>query len=60
MGTVFRRLRYWVRQRELEAALQEELAFHQALKQQELEANGFSPEDALHRAPRARQRDARV
>jgi predicted permease len=52
MGTVFRRLWYWVRQRELEAALQEELAFHHALKQQELEANGLPPDDAHFTARR--------
>ena len=52
MGTVFRRLRYWLRQRELEAALEEELEFHGALKQQELTANGLSPEDARFTARR--------
>jgi predicted permease len=52
MGTVFRRLRYWLRQRELEAALQEELEFHRALKQQELNANGLSPADAKAAARR--------
>ncbi|HEX5109913.1 MAG TPA: ADOP family duplicated permease [Vicinamibacterales bacterium] len=46
MGTVFRRLWYWVRQREIEYGLEEELEFHRALKQQELEAEGLSPEDA--------------
>jgi predicted permease len=53
MRKVFRRLRYWARQRELDAALQEELEFHCALKQQELDANGLSPEDARVAARRA-------
>ena len=46
MGNLVRRLRYWFRQRELEDALRDELEFHRALKQQELEANGLLPQDA--------------
>jgi predicted permease len=46
MGTLIRRLRYWLQHRELDAALHEELEFHRALKQQELEAAGMSNSDA--------------
>jgi predicted permease len=46
MGRLLRRLRYWFRQREHDAALQEEIEFHRALKQQELEAGGLSSDAA--------------
>ena len=47
MGNLIRRLRYWLRHRELDAALQEEIELHRAMKERELEADGFSREDAL-------------
>ena len=52
MGTIFRRLRYWIRHRAIEDALEEELELHRALKQQELTATGLSPGDARFAARR--------
>lgn len=52
MGAFFRRLTYWLRQRELDTALQEELEFHRALKQQELESAGLSSTEAHFAARR--------
>jgi predicted permease len=52
MGHLFRRLRYWLRHRDAEAALREELDFHRSLKQQELEANGVPATDARFAARR--------
>src|SRR5688500_3195132 len=46
MTRLFRRFRYWLGQREHDAALRAEIEFHRALKQQELEANGMPPDDA--------------
>lgn len=46
MWRLLRRLRYWLRQRELDLALDEELECHRALKQQELKTSGLSPDDA--------------
>lgn len=46
MGRLLRRLRYWFRQDDHEAALAEELEFHRALKQQELESDGLASEAA--------------
>jgi hypothetical protein len=46
MGRVLRRLRYWLGQDDYEAALAEEIEFHRALKQGELEADGIAPEEA--------------
>jgi predicted permease len=47
MRRLLRRLRYWLKRRDLEEALHEELEFHRAMKQQELEADGLAPDDAL-------------
>ncbi len=51
-GQLFRRLRYWLRRDELDAALTEELEFHRQLKQQAFERDGMSPTDAHHAARR--------
>ncbi|HET9359148.1 MAG TPA: ABC transporter permease [Vicinamibacterales bacterium] len=53
MGRLLRRLRYWLRQDNHEAALAEELEFHRAMKQQDLEADGLAPEHARFAAHRA-------
>jgi predicted permease len=47
-----RRLRYWLAEREHDAALQEELEFHRSLKQRELEADGMTPRSARVAAQR--------
>lgn len=46
MPALLRRLLYLLRHREQDDALGEELEFHRALKQQELDARGLSAEDA--------------
>jgi predicted permease len=46
MGTLFRRLRYWLRQREFDDALREEIEFHRGLTQQVLENGGLSTEES--------------
>jgi putative ABC transport system permease protein len=46
MGTVFRRIVYWLRSHDQAAALQEELEFHQALTERELEQGGMTPDQA--------------
>ena len=53
MGRLLRRLRYWFGQTDHEAALAEELEFHRALKQQELEGTGLPTDDARFAARRA-------
>lgn len=53
MGRLFRRLRYWFRQDDHEAALAEELEFHRAMKQEDLEAEGLAPAHARFAARRA-------
>ena len=53
MRRLFRRLRYWLNPREHDAAFQEELEFHRALKQRELEADGMSSEAARVASSRA-------
>ena len=52
MGRLLRRLRYWLGQRERDAALRAEIEFHRALKQQELEAAGMPPDAARFGAAR--------
>src|SRR6516164_6585964 len=41
-----RRLRYWFQSRRLQSELSEEIEFHRALKQEELERAGLSAEEA--------------
>jgi len=53
MGRLLRRLQYLFRQRRLEAELAEELEFHRATKQQQLEEAGLSSAEAAHSARRA-------
>jgi predicted permease len=53
MRRLFRRLRYWLKPREHDAALQAELEFHRELKQRELEADGMSSEAARVASSRA-------
>jgi hypothetical protein len=52
VGRLLRRLRYWLGQRERDAALRAEIEFHRALKQQELEATGMPPDAARLAAAR--------
>ena len=52
MGTFLRRLRYWLRSRAHDAVLDEELEFHRALKQRELEAGGLGGREAQFAARR--------
>ena len=47
MRRLLRRLRYWLKQHDLEEALHEELEFHRAMKQQKLEADGLARDDAM-------------
>src|SRR5688572_31148856 len=53
MARLFRRLRYLFGQRHRDVALREEIEFHRALKQQELEASGLSSDAARLAAMRA-------
>jgi predicted permease len=53
MRRLLRRFRYWLRHRDADAALREELDFHRRLKQQELEASGLAADDARIAARRA-------
>jgi len=46
MKKLFRRIRYWAGSRRAKADLAEEMEFHRALKQEELERNGMSAKDA--------------
>ena len=50
-GRLIRRVRYWFRRNDFDAALAEELDLHRHLKQQELERDGMTP-DAAHFAAR--------
>ena len=52
MSTLVRRVRAWIRHRQVEAELDEELAFHRALKELELERHGLSQADAAIAARR--------
>ena len=53
MRQLLRRLRYLFRQRQMEADLREELDFHRAMTQRELENRGAKPADASLAARRA-------
>ena len=46
MIDLIRRIRFWLRYRDSDAALREELEFHHAMKQRELERSGLSARDA--------------
>lgn len=62
MRRLLRRLNYWLRHRQAEAILAEELEFHRAMKQREVEASGLPAEDvgrAMGNATLARE-DARA
>jgi putative ABC transport system permease protein len=53
MRQVFRRVWYAIRQRRFEADLAEELEFHRAMKQRELEEGGLEPTEATFATRRA-------
>jgi predicted permease len=53
MTTIFRRLRHWFGRSPHEADLREEIETHRALRQDALERDGLSPEDAAHASRRA-------
>ena len=53
MSKLFRRITYWIRHRQMETDLAEELEFHHAMKQQGLEQEGLAPADAASQARRA-------
>src|SRR6476620_3760083 len=46
MMKMSRRLRYWFHSRRIESELSEEIEFHRALKQEQLESSGMSAKDA--------------
>jgi predicted permease len=46
MMKLLRRLRYWFHSRRIESELSEEIEFHRALKQEQLESSGMSAKDA--------------
>ncbi len=50
---LLRRLAYWLRHRDREAELAEEIAFHEEMKRRELVSAGLSPDDAAFAARRA-------
>ena len=52
MANVFRRLRYWLRHRQVEADLAEELETHLKLKQERLEQSGLSGNEARYASRR--------
>ena len=52
MGKLLRRLRYWLRHRQVEADLAEELETHLALKQERLEQSGLSGNEARYASRR--------
>src|SRR5215471_8967909 len=43
MGKLFRRIHYWINRRRADAELAEEIEFHRALKQKNLERSGVPP-----------------
>src|SRR5947209_18663327 len=52
MRSLIRRVLYFIRQREVEADLAEEMHFHREMKQRELERDGMSSADAASAARR--------
>ncbi len=53
LARLLRRLRYLIRQRQMDADLADELAFHHAMKQSELERSGLPPDAAASASRRA-------
>jgi predicted permease len=53
MARLFRRIQYWLRHRQLESDLREELETHRLLKQEELERTGMSAREAAAASRRA-------
>src|SRR5688572_23169911 len=53
MRKLFRRLQYWIHQRQIEADLEEELEAHRALKQTEFEQSGLPATEAVYASRRA-------
>ena len=53
MARLLRRIRYWIRRREVEAALAEELETHRALEQERLEQSGVPVAEARYASHRA-------
>jgi putative ABC transport system permease protein len=53
LSSLLRRLSYLVRHRQMDAELADELSFHQAMKQAELERSGLPPERAAAASRRA-------
>src|SRR2546426_8393198 len=53
MGKLLRRIAYWIRHRQHEHALAEELEFHRSMKEQDLERQGMPPADAAVHSRRA-------
>ncbi len=53
MGTLLRRVRHWIRHRQVEADLAEELETHRALTQERLEQAGMPAIEARHASRRA-------
>jgi predicted permease len=53
MRTLLGRVQYWLRRRQLDAGLVEELESHRAMKQEQLERSGMSREDAAAASRRA-------
>jgi macrolide transport system ATP-binding/permease protein len=58
MRHIIRRLRYTLRRRRFESDLEEELAFHREMKEKDLAAHGFAPDEARFAARRALGNDA--
>jgi putative ABC transport system permease protein len=53
MAKLFRRFYYWLKRRQLDAELAEELELHRSMKQQELEHRGMPTVDATYASQRA-------
>ncbi|MBI3493497.1 MAG: hypothetical protein HY047_17205, partial [Acidobacteria bacterium] len=53
MRELLRRAWYFIRQRQLDADLTEEMEFHHAMKQREIEDRGVDPAEAIFAARRA-------
>lgn len=53
MRRLLRRVGYWIRHRQHEEALTEELEFHRSMKQEDLEREGMPPDDAAIHSRRA-------
>jgi putative ABC transport system permease protein len=53
MARLFLRLRYWFAERQLQADLAEELEAHRAMRQEQLERSGMTPDEAEYASRRA-------